>query len=435
MTKARRYLFVTMEGGGNVPPVLGAARQLIDRGHAVRVLTEPCLKEAVEAIGADFIPFTEHFVRTDRQQEIFYDWEAKSPPGALARSLENVIVGPARQTAAAAARALDEFPADALVVDWLLPAAAAVGEARGLPTAILIHCINMLPAPGRPAGPFPPARGTLGRLRDRLMRYMFRRLVGRHAAAYNEMRASHGLAPMASPLEQYQRADRVLVQTSPAFDFVAEPEPDNVTYVGPILDEPDWVAGARWDSPWPADDPRPLVVVSLSSTFQNQRDALQTAMTALGQLDVRGLATLGPAMADQSFDVPDNVVAVASAPHGLVFPHAAAFITHCGHGSIMRALASGLPLVAVPMGRDQDAAAVRIVHRGLGLRPKRTPTAIAAAVNRVLTEPSFRTAAEGMATRLRQEVADDGLRVALEDLARVSRADTARSSDRAVALP
>jgi UDP:flavonoid glycosyltransferase YjiC (YdhE family) len=101
----------------------------------------------------------------------------------------------------------------------------------------------------------------------------------------------------------------------------------------------------------------------------------------------------------------------------------------------MRALASGLPLVAVPMGRDQDAAAVRIVHRGLGLRPKRTPTAIAAAVNRVLTEPSFRTAAEGMATRLRQEVAADGLRVALEDLARVSRADTARSSDRVAALP
>jgi MGT family glycosyltransferase len=421
MTHGKRYLFVTIEGGGNVPPVLGAARQLIERGHQVRVLTEPCLKDSVAAIGAEFTGFTEHFVRTDRSQEIFYDWQASSPPGALARTLDNVVLGPAGQTAAAVARALDQDPVDALVIDWLLPAAAAVGEAREMPTAFLMHCINMLPGPGRPAGPFAPARGPLGRLRDRFMWFMFGRLVGRHTSAFNEMRAAHGLAPLATPLEQYQRAARVLVQTSPAFDFAAEPEPDNLVYVGPVLDEPDWAGSAAWESPWAPDDRRPLVVLSLSSTFQDQHDLLQAAITALGQLDVRGLVTLGPAMADQSFAIPDNVVAVPSAPHGLIFPHADAFITHCGHGSIMRALACGLPLIALPMGRDQDGAAVRIVHRGLGLRPGRKPNAIAQAVRRVLGEPSFRAAAQRMAATLHEEVAAGGLALELEQLVSTDR--------------
>jgi UDP:flavonoid glycosyltransferase YjiC (YdhE family) len=82
----------------------------------------------------------------------------------------------------------------------------------------------------------------------------------------------------------------------------------------------------------------------------------------------------------------------------------------------MRALASGVPLIALPMGRDQDGSAVRIVHRGLGLRPGRSPQAIAAATQRVLTEASFRSTAQRMATQLREEVAAGRLLAELEQL-------------------
>jgi MGT family glycosyltransferase len=417
MSQRKSYLFVTWEGGGNVPPVLGAAHRLVQRGHEVRVLTEPCLRAAVEAIGARFVPFTEHFVRTDRQAELLTDWKAGSPTAALASTLDAVIFGPAAATASAVARAIDAEPVDVLVADWMMPAAIAVGEARGLPTAVLLHCINMLPGPGRPPGPMFPARGALGRLRDRILWFLFERIVARHSAAYTEVRRSLGLAPLATPFQQYARADRLLVQTCAEFDFLATPEPDNVAYVGPVLDEPDWLDRASWQSPWPEDDPRPLVVVSLSTTFQNQRDVLQAAMTALGRLDVRGLATLGPAMATASFDVPPNVVAVASAPHGLVFERAAALITHCGHGSTMRALSRGVPLVALPMGRDQDGTATRIVHRGLGLKPRRTPAAIAEAVRRVVGEPAFRAASARMAEHIRRDAEADRLIAELEAIA------------------
>lgn len=92
--------------------------------------------------------------------------------------------------------------------------------------------------------------------------------------------------------EETRRTDLRLVQTAEAFDFPITPAPPSVRYVGPVLDDPDWTAA--WDDRWPAGDSRPLVVVSLSATFQDQRGVLRRIATALGTLPVRGLVTLGP---------------------------------------------------------------------------------------------------------------------------------------------
>jgi hypothetical protein len=38
--RPRRYLLALVDGGGNVPPELSAARRLVERGHSVTVLAE-----------------------------------------------------------------------------------------------------------------------------------------------------------------------------------------------------------------------------------------------------------------------------------------------------------------------------------------------------------------------------------------------------------
>jgi UDP:flavonoid glycosyltransferase YjiC (YdhE family) len=47
----RRFLFVMWEGGGNVSPILGLARRLVERGHHVRVMSDPCNEPEVRAAG------------------------------------------------------------------------------------------------------------------------------------------------------------------------------------------------------------------------------------------------------------------------------------------------------------------------------------------------------------------------------------------------
>ena len=92
------------------------------------------------------------------------------------------------------------------------------------------------------------------------------------------------------------------------------------------------------------------------------------------------------------FHTPPNVVVVDSAPHTAVFPHAAAVVTHAGHGTVIRALAHGLPLVCVPMGHDQNDTATREVARGAGLQLSTSAHVeqLRTAIERVLLEPGFR---------------------------------------------
>jgi UDP:flavonoid glycosyltransferase YjiC (YdhE family) len=63
----------------------------------------------------------------------------------------------------------------------------------------------------------------------------------------------------------------------------------------------------------------------------------------------------------------------------------------------------------LPMGRDQLDSAARVVQRGAGLRlkPSAKPSAIAAAVRRLLDEPRHREGARRMAEALRAEAGRD----------------------------
>lgn len=51
MIPPKRLLFVDREGGGNLPPVLALAHRLVERGHSVRFMSEPCNEEEIQTAG------------------------------------------------------------------------------------------------------------------------------------------------------------------------------------------------------------------------------------------------------------------------------------------------------------------------------------------------------------------------------------------------
>lgn len=437
MSYGGSYLFVTWEGGGNVPAVLGVARRMVARGHRVRVLTEPCLEGAVREIGAEFLAFTRHFTRQDRHQPLLDDYEAKTPVAALKRTFERVTFGPARVVAEDVHRAIVAEPTDAVVADHLMVAALVAAEAAGVPRVVLFHTPEYLPGPGKPAAGagFLPRTDVLGRVRDGLFTAVFLKTVGGYLRVFNEARQALGLPALRTArdlIDQYHLADMRLIQTSAAFDFPITPLPANARYVGPVLDDPDWTAVDQLAERalWPADDDRPLVVASLSTTFQNQRATLERIIRALGTLDVRGLVTHGPALEGAFENVPENVTVLPSVPHGAVFPHAAAVVTHAGHGTVMRALAHDLPVLCLPMGRDQVDNAARVVARGAGLRLKASasPERIAGSVQRLLREPAFREGATRLGRAIRDDVAADGAVRALEEVRRLPAAQAVQAA-------
>ena len=392
MKKRANVLFVTIDGGGNLPPVFGLAKDISECGYQVTVLSEPCMEEAIRAQGFDYIPFQRYFTRKDRKQDLFKDWNASPIKNPV---LDNIVFGPAKIVAEETMKAIQLSNAELLVADCLLPAALIASEAKGIPGILAFHMPEYLPGANRPPGMFglKPGKGALGRMRDGILSGLFHMKLNGFLPAINETRTRLNLSTLERTSDLFHIANLRLIQTLEHFDFPLEPRPANVRYTGPVLNDPDWTSS--WTNPWLAEDPRPLVVISLSSTFQNQSATIQSAIDALKDQHIRGLVTLGPALEKDRFTVPDNVVIVDSAPHSKVFPLASLVITHAGHGTIMRALSHGLPLLCLPMGRDQNDNAIKVQHHGCGiaLSAKAGPGKIRKAVLKIQSDRSFKQVA------------------------------------------
>ena len=141
---------------------------------------------------------------------------------------------------------------------------------------------------------------------------------------------------------------------------------------------------------------------------QGQDDLLHRLLAALGELPVRALVTLGPAADPAQFDPPDNTTLERFVPHSAVLPHATLVVTHAGHGTVMAALRAAVPLVCVPMGRDQYDVAARVRHHGVGVSVAAdadVPT-LTGVIEQVLTEPDYTKAAQRMATAITAEDPD-----------------------------
>ncbi len=392
MEKRTNVLFVTIDGGGNLPPVLGLAKDMSESGYRVSVLSEPCMEEVIKELGYDFIPFKSYFTRKDRREDIFKDWNAspvKNP------ALDNIVFGPVKIVTDQTMEAIMLTDAKLLVADCLLPTALIAAEAKGIPGVVAFHMPEYLPGTNRPPGMFglKPGKGAIGRVRDAILTGLFNMKLNGFLPAINETRTRLDLPTLERTSDLFHGANLRLIQTLERFDFPLKPKPANVRYMGPVLNDPDWTSS--WSNPWPEGDIRPLVVISLSSTFQNQQATIQSAIDALRNQEIRGLVTLGPALNKNSFNIPENVIIVESAPHSKVFPEADLVITHAGHGTVMRALSHGLPLVCLPMGRDQNDNAVKVKNHGCGiaLSSKAGAGKILKAVQRILTENAFKEAA------------------------------------------
>jgi MGT family glycosyltransferase len=244
---------------------------------------------------------------------------------------------------------------------------------------------------------------VLGRTRNAVMLALANRVFDRALPTLNSARAAQDLTPLDSFYDQVLESDRILVLTSPTFDFAAPSTPSNARYLGPILDDPSWAE--PWQSPWTDDAEDPLVLVGFSSTYQDQGPLLRRVVAALAKRPVRAVVTLGQMLDPDEVPATHNVHVVPSAPHNPILEQAALVITHCGHGTTLKTLAAGVPLLCIPMGRDQNDTAARVVSQGAGIRlaPTASVSKIGQAIDRLVTDHTYTRAARRVAAAIAEE--------------------------------
>ncbi len=168
------------------------------------------------------------------------------------------------------------------------------------------------------------------------------------------------------------------------------------------------VAPAREPLPgWWAGGDSPLVYVSFGTVAPSQGlfpSVYAAVLDSLAELPVRVLVTVGEA-ADPAVlgPLPPRVHAERFVPQDQVLGAATVMVTHGGSGSVLGALAAGVPLVVLPLFADQPHNATRVAAVGAGMTIAGGPAAagrIGAAVAAVLDNPAYRARAQRIAAEI-----------------------------------
>ncbi len=353
-----RYLVYTSPARGHLYPVVPTLEELRRRGHEVVVRTLSSEVGLLRELGFEAAPIDPAIERRE-----LADWRARTPIGAEQDNL-NVFFERARHEGPDLRRAIDEKRPDVLLIDINTWGAMAVAETTGLPWAT--WCPYFLPVPSRDAPPFglglPPARGALGRLRDRLLTPVLLGIYNHLAPDLDAVRADLGAPPVGKIERAMIRAPLMLYMTAEPFEYPRSDWPQSVRMVGPGV----------WDPPakspaWLEELKRPLVLVTCSTEFQNDGKLAQTALEALAGEDVEVVVTTA-GVDPSSFTPPPNARVERFVPHRPVLERAACVVCHGGMGITQKALATGVPVCVVPFGRDQFDVARHVEVADAGTR-------------------------------------------------------------------
>ncbi|HET6918851.1 MAG TPA: nucleotide disphospho-sugar-binding domain-containing protein [Jiangellaceae bacterium] len=175
----------------------------------------------------------------------------------------------------------------------------------------------------------------------------------------------------------------LLYLTAEPFEYPRSDWPSNVRLVGPC----DWDPPAD-PPPWLDEVNAPIVLVTTSSEFQDDGRLVRCALEALADEDLFVVATM-PAQDATRIVPPSNARLFSFIPHAPILRRAACAVTHAGMGATQKALARGVPVCAVPFGRDQFEVARRVEVAQAGtrlpasrLRPDRLRAAVREAMDR-----------------------------------------------------
>lgn len=359
----------TWQGGGATQPAFGIGRVLAARGHEVRIVGPAAYAERARAAGCAYSPFP---------AELEFDAAKGRAAEDQAGYVEEILLG--RGPAAVLAAEVEREPVDLVVVDYLMRSAICRAESLGIPTVLFVHMVHRF---------YGVCRGG-----DEAWgwRWQYRRL--------NQVREDFGLEPLPigpepTAIALMRRARATVVAMPAEFDLWPEPAPPNLTHVGPVFEERQT---GSWDPPWPDDD-RSLAVVTMGSTYMRQEELLTRAAGALGEVGMRVLVLTGSELAADELELTGPEIVVRDfVPHSAVLPQADLVVTHGGMGTLMAAFAAAVPVLCMPLGRDQRHNAELVAELGLGgvLAPDAPPEQIREAARAILGTPGFRSGVEEM---------------------------------------
>ncbi len=398
-----RFLFATYPGPGHVAPAAAVVEELTGRGHDVRWYTGRRFAEVVAKSGARFCAMPEKL-----------DWDFENLNAAFPERTElkgqkqglfdlvEIFVRPLGEHLPALKAILAEEPAEAFVSHTAFYGGGWLHEMGGPPNATLGDTCLIYPSrDGAPYGMgLAPKSGFVGHLRNRALNAIGRATVlAPVTTAAREVRAELGLPAIKLRFPEFSLSPYLHIQLCPpGFEYARSDLPREVHFVGASTPPPP----ADFDPPiwWPRlSESRHVVLVTQGTIATDPADLLTPCLAGLAEKDLFVVATTGGADPARLGKLPANAVAERFVPYAALLPHVDLMVSNGGFGSVQLAIAHGVPMVVAGTSEDKKEVTAHVGWSGVGidLRTNRpSATSIAEAVERVLSEPTFRSRTQAL---------------------------------------
>jgi MGT family glycosyltransferase len=346
---------------GHLYPFCALLTELASRGHRIHVRTlragvDLCRQSGFAAQGLD--------PRIESLQS--REWTTGSAL-RMAGQAVGVLVRRAAIEVADIDAAVRSIKPDITLIDANCWGAMSAASRQRAPWLVFSPFIPYLDSPGSP--PFGPGAlprtGWPGKVRDTCVRTVTAAIFDRpFRDGINPIRAALGVAPVRSADELLRRAPGVLVATGKPFEYAHTEWGESVHMIGPATFEPP----SQEPPGWLDDINLPVVLVTTSSVPQRDMSLVRTALRALDGEPVHVVATRPAGAVDIDPSAYHHASLTGFIPHSAILDRAICVVTHGGMGITQKALSRGIPVCAVPFGRDQFEVARRVEIAQCGTR-------------------------------------------------------------------
>jgi UDP:flavonoid glycosyltransferase YjiC (YdhE family) len=365
---SRFLVLATAGAGGDLQPLVAAAMALRRRGHETPFLGDSSVERSLAGLGVEVQALPSSLDLGPRLGDTIREAMAATGGdlGAAGPLVERGMAAWAQEMASVISPAAAQQRPDAVITS-LFGVEVLKDTRLTCPWAVVNSTFYIGPNPPRPIGQDIGPRAVP--------------LVSRYA-------------------KLLESADMVLHATDKVFDFSFEGLPPRHHYTGPLgLWEPPRSIPSYLDEPGD-----PWVLVSISSQRQDDLPLAEAALGALADRPLRVLLTLGPEHRPEEISIrASNARIEQTVSHSAVLKRGRLLISHAGHGSVMKALWEGRPMVLMPWGRDQPGVAARAKSLGVAeivLRGEDSKAALTAAIDRALASTEMQQAAATHSARL-----------------------------------
>ncbi|AHE55399.1 glycosyltransferase [Sphingomonas sanxanigenens] len=389
---------------GHLNPVLGVARTLIDRGHEVHVFTGQLFRARVESVGARLhpLPASAEFDALDLDSS-FPGRAGLTGMDILNFDFKHIFFGNLAAQYRGLQALIAEIEPDAIIADaFFFGIVPLMLQPRANRPVIAICGVTFLGLPradGLPHGPGLPFLDA-----DERPAQAAEMRAGAEAAMrpiqdmYEAALRDVGVEPVGTALGvTTSHADIFWQGGVPEFEYPQTDLPPHVSFAGlwPATPAPaplpDWALDL--------DTGRRVVFVTQGTVANGDLDKLVLpTMRALADRD--DLLVIGTAggrdPGDLADSIPANARLAAYLPLDWLLPRVDAMVTNGGFGTVIQALAAGVPLVVAGATEDKPEVAARVDRSGAGidLRTERPDeTMLRSAISALLDAPKHRAAA------------------------------------------